>query len=77
MFEISSAAIDEPFDADSLSESMHARRVKSERDLSLVTGSDLKRVPSLGLFSPATEMSNAELGWASALYTKILGPGGL
>lgn len=69
----SSAAIDEPFDADTLWESMQSlRAASSEREANALPD----RVPSLGLFSAATEleMEDVQLGWATALYSKLLGP---
>ncbi|KAL5495183.1 hypothetical protein ACEPAI_645 [Sanghuangporus weigelae] len=72
-FEVYSTAIDEPFDDDTLCETMQSRRVaSSEREANALPD----RVPSLGLFSPATglEMGEVELGWATALYSKLLGP---
>ncbi|KAL5518863.1 hypothetical protein ACEPAH_546 [Sanghuangporus vaninii] len=72
-FEVYSTAIDEPFDDDTLCETMQSRRVaSSEREANAFPG----RVPSLGLFSPATEleMEEVELGWATAMYSKLLGP---
>ncbi|KAL5534162.1 hypothetical protein ACEPAG_623 [Sanghuangporus baumii] len=72
-FEVYSTAIDEPFDDDTLCETMQSRRVaSSEREANALPD----RVPSLGLFSPATEldMEEVELGWATALYSKLLGP---
>ncbi|OCB85677.1 hypothetical protein A7U60_g7328 [Sanghuangporus baumii] len=71
--EVYSTAIDEPFDDDTLCETMQSRRVAfSEREANTLPD----RVPSIGLFSPATEleMEEVELGCATAMYSKLLGP---
>ena len=73
-FEIASSVIDEPFDAETLCESMHTRRVASERDLGWMPAVKVPS-PGLGLFSPAAERAagDAEFGWGSVLYGRILG----
>ncbi|KAH8120445.1 hypothetical protein DFH11DRAFT_1560068, partial [Phellopilus nigrolimitatus] len=67
--------IDEPFDAETLRESMLLRRVASERELSHAAPPP-ERAPSvgrLGLFAPTVDAREAEVGWASMLYTRFLG----
>ena len=68
-------AIDEPFDAETLCEIMHSRRLAAEREWA--TGAVWGRVPcpSLGLFSvgcgiAAGEADEAEEG---IVYSKLLG----
>lgn len=75
-----SMALDEPYDDETLYATLCSRRAAASAKLPVGsvpgTGTGLAADGVLGtfsLFSPATETREAELGWANALYTKMLG----